>query len=154
MMQSMQKEQLQEMQINHDGKSATSSMQVKFKVQPFSSLKRIPKVNERKLHVSSPKLLNRLIIISQRDMTVKISLKYELTPVPFYLFRNKDQKMNKSNKAGFCNASLKRLTDPLRGSCLAKSDLAPTSPCTEAIHQTGVGLVSNLLSILEDILRN
>ena len=99
------------MQINLDGKSATSSMQVKFKVQPLSSL-RIPKVNERKLHINSLKLFNRLII-SQRDMTVKTSLEYELTPVPLSLLSNEDQKMNKANKASFCNTSLKRLTDPL-----------------------------------------
>ena len=102
-----------EMQINLDGKSVTSTMQVKFKVQALSSLRKIPKVNEKKLHINSLKLFNRLIIISQRDMTVETSLEYELTPFPLSLFSNKNQKMNKANKAGFSNTSLKGLTDPL-----------------------------------------
>ena len=101
------------MRINLDGKSATSSMQVKFKVQPLSSLRRIPKVNEMKLHINLFKLFIQLIIISQRDMTVETSLEYRLTPVPLSLFSNKRPEMNKANKAGFCNTSLKRLTDPL-----------------------------------------
>ena len=46
-------------------------------------------------------------------MTVETSLEYELTPFPLSLFSNKDQKMNKANKAGFSNTSLKGLTDPL-----------------------------------------
>ena len=79
-----------EMQINLDGKSVTSTMQVKFKVQALSSLRKIPKVNEKKLHINSLKLFNRLIIISQRDMTVETSLQYELTPFPLSLFSNKD----------------------------------------------------------------
>jgi len=87
------------MQINLDGKSAISSMQVKFKVQPLSSPRRVPKVNDRKLHINLLKLFNWLLIISQRDMTVETSLKYELTPAPLSLFSNKDQKMNKANKA-------------------------------------------------------
>jgi len=46
-------------------------------------------------------------------MTVETSLKYELTPVPLSLFSNRDQKMNKPNKAGFSKTSLKELTVPL-----------------------------------------
>jgi len=46
-------------------------------------------------------------------MTVERSLEYELTPFPLSLFSNKDQKMNKANKAGFFNTSLKGLTDSL-----------------------------------------
>ena len=49
-----------------------------------------------------------------RDIvTVETSLEYELIPFPLSLFSNKDQKMNKANKAGFSNTSLKGLTDPL-----------------------------------------
>ena len=101
------------MQINLDGKSVTSIIQVKFKVQALSSLRKIPKVNEKKLHINSLKLFNQLIIISQRDMTVETSLEYELTPFPLSLFSNKDQKMNKAKKVGFSNTSLKGWTDPL-----------------------------------------
>ena len=53
-----------EMQINLDGKSVTSTMQVKFNVQALSSLRKIPKINEKKLHINSLKLFNRLIILS------------------------------------------------------------------------------------------
>ena len=88
-------------------------MQVKFKVQAFSSLRKISKVTEKKLHINSLKLFNRPIIISQRDMTVEKSLEYGLTPFPLSLSSNKDQKVNKANKAGFSNTSLKGLTDPL-----------------------------------------
>jgi hypothetical protein len=100
-----------EMQIKLDGKSVTSSMEVKFKVQALSSLRKIPKVNEKKIHLNSLKLFNRLVIFAQRDMTVDTSLEYELTPFPLSLFSNKDQKMNKANKADFSNTSLKDLTD-------------------------------------------
>ncbi|KAK1890378.1 Chromosome-associated kinesin KIF4 [Dissostichus eleginoides] len=88
-------------------------MEVKSKVQALSSLRKIPKINEKKIHLDSLKLFNRLIIFAQRDMTVETSLAYELTPFPLSLFSNKDQKMNKANKAGFSKTSLKELTDPL-----------------------------------------
>ena len=58
-----------EMQIKLDGQSVTSTMEVKFKVQALSSLRKIPKVNEKKIHLDSLKLFNRLIIFAQRDMT-------------------------------------------------------------------------------------
>ena len=102
-----------EMQTKLDGQSVTSTMEVKFKVQALSSLRKIPKVNEKKIHLDSLKLFNRLIIFAQRDMTVEASLAYELTPIPLSLFSNKDQKMNKANKAAFSKTSLKKLTVPL-----------------------------------------
>ncbi|KAI3378566.1 hypothetical protein SNEBB_000964 [Seison nebaliae] len=101
------------MQIKLDEQSVTSTMEVKYKVQALSSLKKVPKVNEKKIHLNSLKLFNRLIIFAQRNMTVETSLEYELTPFPLSLFSNKDQKMNKPNKAGFSNTSLKELTEPL-----------------------------------------
>ncbi|KAE8291497.1 hypothetical protein D5F01_LYC11105 [Larimichthys crocea] len=63
-----------EMQIKLDGRSATSTMEVKLKVQALSSLRKIPKVNEKKIHLDSLKLFNRLIILAQRAMTVETSL--------------------------------------------------------------------------------
>ena len=102
-----------EMQTKMDGQSVTSTMEVKFKVQALSSLRKIPKVNEKKIHLDSLKLFNRLIIFAQRDMTVEASLAYELIPIPLSLFSNKDQKMNKANKAAFSKTSLKKLTVPL-----------------------------------------
>ncbi|KAK1893893.1 Chromosome-associated kinesin KIF4 [Dissostichus eleginoides] len=102
-----------EMENKLDGQSVTSTMEVKSKVQALSSLRKIPKINEKKIHLDSLKLFNRLIIFAQRDMTVETSLAYELTPFPLSLFSNKDQKLNKANKAGFSKTSLKELTDPL-----------------------------------------
>lgn len=102
-----------EMQKKLDGQSVTSTMEVKFKVQALSSLRKIPKVNEKKIHLNSLRFFNRLIILAQRDMTVETSLEYELTPLPLSLFSNKDQKMNKANKAIFSKTSLKVLTHPL-----------------------------------------
>ena len=101
-----------EMQIKLDGQSVTSSMDVKSKVKALSSLRKIPTVNE-KIYLDSVKLFNRLIIFAQQEMTVETSLQYELTPFPLSLFSNKDQKMNKANKAVFSKTSLKALTDPL-----------------------------------------
>ena len=101
------------MQIKLDGQSVTSTMEIKSTVKALSSLRKIPKTNEKKIHLDSLKLFNRLILFAQRDMTVETSLEYELTPFPLSLFSNKDQKMNKANKAGFAKTSLKKLTDPL-----------------------------------------
>ncbi len=97
------------MQVKLDGHAVTSTMEVKFKVHALSSLRKIPKVNEKKIHLNSLKLFNRLIIFAQRKGTVDSSLEYELTPFPLSLVSNKDQKINKANKAGFSNTSLKEL---------------------------------------------
>ena len=70
-------------------------------------------VNEKKILLDSLKFFNRLIIFAQRDMTVEASLQYELTPFPLSLFSNKDQKMNKVNKAEFSKTSMKVSTNPL-----------------------------------------
>jgi len=102
-----------EMQIKLDGQPVTSTMVVKSKVQALSTLRKLPLVNDKKIHLDSLKLFNRLIIVAQRDMTVELSLQYELTPFPLSLFSNKDHKMNKPNKAEFSKTSLKALTDPL-----------------------------------------
>ncbi|KAE8297839.1 hypothetical protein D5F01_LYC02310 [Larimichthys crocea] len=105
-----------EMQIKLDGRSATSTMEVKLKVQALSSLRKIPKVNEKKTHLDSLNCefsCSTDIILAQRAMTVETSLQYELTSFPLSMFSNKNQKMNKPNKAGFSKTSLKDLTDPL-----------------------------------------
>ena len=100
-----------DMQKKLDGQSVTTTMEVKFKLQALSSLRKIPKVNEKKILLDSLKFFNRLILLAQRDMTVENALQYELTPIPLSLFSNKDQKMNKANKAAFSKSSLKGLTD-------------------------------------------
>ena len=114
-----------DVQIKLDGKSVTSTMDVKSKVQPLSSLRKIPKVNEKKIYLGSLILFNRLIIFAQRDMTVKAILEYELPPFPLSLFSNEDQKMNNANKAGFSKTSLQELTNPL--------DLTNQTCCTLVI---------------------
>ena len=60
-----------EMQIKLDGQSVTSSMDVKSKVKALSSLRKIPTVNEKKIHLDSVKLFSRLIIFAQWEMTVQ-----------------------------------------------------------------------------------
>lgn len=102
-----------EMQIKLNGQPVTTTMDVKSKIKALSSLRKIPKVNDKKIDLDSLKLFNRLIIFAQRDMTIETSLRYELTPFPLSLFSNKDQKMNKANKADFAKASLKALTVPI-----------------------------------------
>ena len=88
-------------------------MDVKSKIKAMSSLRKFPLVNEKKMQLDSLKLFNRLIIFSQRDMTVETSLQYELTPFPLSLFSNKDQMMNKTNNADVSKTSLKALAEPL-----------------------------------------
>ena len=53
-----------EMQKKMDAQPVTSTVEVKFKVQALSSLRKIPKLNERKIHLNSLRLFNRLIIIA------------------------------------------------------------------------------------------
>lgn len=101
-----------EMQIKLDGQLVTSTSHVKSKIKAMSSLRKIPLVEE-KSHFDSLKWFNQMIIFAQWDMTVKASLQYEMTPFPLFLIGNRDQKMNKANKAGFSKTSLKELSDPL-----------------------------------------
>ena len=53
-------------QIKLDGKSVTSTMEVKFKVNALSSLRKIFKVNAKKIRLNSFKLFNRLLILARR----------------------------------------------------------------------------------------
>ena len=55
-----------EMQIKLDGKSVTSTMEVKFKVNALSSLRKNSNVYGKKIHLNSLKLFNRLLILAQR----------------------------------------------------------------------------------------
>ena len=95
------------------------------KVQALSSLRKIPMVKEKKIHPDSLKMFNRLIIFAQRDMTVERSLQYELTTFPLHMFSNKEQKMNKANRADFSKTSLEALTYQL--------DLSNQPSCTLVI---------------------
>ena len=84
-----------------DKQTPTETIELKSRVQALSSLRKIPKVNEKKIHLDSLKFFNRLIVIAQREMTVETSLEYELTPFPLSLFSYKDNKMNQTNKVAF-----------------------------------------------------
>lgn len=144
------------MQIKLDGQSVTSTMDVKSKIKALSSLRKTILVNEKEIHLDSLKLFNRLIIFAQRDMTVETSLQYELTPFPLSLFSNKDQKMNKANKADFSKKSLKALSDPC--------DLTDQPCCTLVIdggwllymvkwkqHQTWQEIANSYLSYVQHL---
>jgi len=61
------------MQIKLDGQPVTSTMGVKFKVKALSSLRKISKVSDRKIHLKSVKLFSRLIIFAQREMALETS---------------------------------------------------------------------------------
>ena len=51
-------EMWREMQVKLDGQSVTSTMEVNFKVHALSSLRKVPKVNEKKIHLDSIKFFN------------------------------------------------------------------------------------------------
>ena len=55
-----------EMHKKLDEQSVTSTMEVKhkFKVKALSSLRKLPKLNERKIHLISIRLFYRLIIVA------------------------------------------------------------------------------------------
>ena len=87
-----------EIQTKLDGKSVTSTMEMRFKVKTLSSLRKTPKVNEKNIHLNLLKLFNRLIILAQRNKSVDTSLQYELAPFPLSLFSNKDKKNDKGEQ--------------------------------------------------------
>ncbi|CAB4039507.1 Hypothetical predicted protein [Paramuricea clavata] len=141
-----------EMQIKLNGQSVTSTMELKFKVQALSPLRKLPKLNEKKIHLNSHKLFNRLIIIAQRDMTVETRSEYELTPFPLSLFSNQDQRMNKVNKAGFSKTSLKELIDPVDLTDHIRPDmihLTPRAKFMDNLHNK-----SKLIHLLSSTFRN
>jgi hypothetical protein len=41
---------------------------------------------------------HKMIIVAQRDMTVELSLQYELTPFPLSLFSNKENEQAKQGR--------------------------------------------------------
>ena len=88
-------------------------MDVKSKVKPLSSFRKLPTLDNSKIQLDSLKLFNRLIIIVQREVTLESSLQYELTPLPLSLFNAKDHKMNKANKGEFSKICFKALIGPV-----------------------------------------
>ena len=61
-------------------------------------MKTVIKVKYKSLVLDSVKLFNRLVIVSQQDLSIRESLQYELTALPMSLF-HRTQFMRKSNKA-------------------------------------------------------
>lgn len=86
-------------QKSHDGMSYEDTMHSKLKVRPLANLTKKPvKVNGKDVYIDTLKLFTRLMIIGERELSVKDSLCYELTPLPTALFDDK-QGMRKTNKA-------------------------------------------------------
>ena len=69
-----------------------------YKVKPLSHLMKTVKIKDKTLVLDSVKLFNRLVIVSQQELSVKESYEFELTAVPMSLF-DKTQFMRKPNKA-------------------------------------------------------
>ena len=86
-------------QESHDGMNYEDTMHSKLKVRPLANLTRKPvKVNGKDVYIDTLKLFTRLMIIGERELNVKDSLCYELTPLPTPWFDDK-QGMRKTNKA-------------------------------------------------------
>lgn len=88
----------QSIQQSLDNGSFLSKFPSKMRVKPLSHLTKTLKIKDKEVVIQSLKLFNRLIIISERELTVKDSLAYELTPLPMSLFLD-TQYMRKTNKA-------------------------------------------------------
>ena len=97
-----------QMQIKLDGQPVTSIMGVKLKVQAFSSLRKISKVSDRKIHLNSVKLFSRLIMFAQREMAVETSYEYELTScrLQYHCSAAKGHTINKAGTGCFCRICL------------------------------------------------
>lgn len=81
-----------------DGGSFVDKMSTKSKVKNLSLLKKPVKVSNVSVVVDLLKLFFRLIAISEREISLKESLSYELTQLPLALF-DKELYMRKPNKA-------------------------------------------------------
>ena len=93
-----------------DGLSFVDTISTKQKVKNLSSLKKGVEIQKQKVVSESLKLFTRLTIASQRDLTIKDSLGYELTTLPMSLFDEK-QYMRKANKPNL-GQYLKSFADP------------------------------------------
>ena len=74
-----------------------SAMEVKVEVKSLSSVRKIPKLNEKKIHLISIRLFNRLIIVAQQDIKLEANLEHELTPLHLFLFSNKINEQDKKS---------------------------------------------------------
>ena len=96
-------------QRNHDNLTYyTDTMQTKNKVKPLSVLEKTVKMKEKTLYIDTMKLFTRLMVIGERELSIKESFCYELTPLPTSFFTN-GQKMRKTNKAVLGNKLKKML---------------------------------------------
>ena len=80
-----------------DGVNFMSKVSLKFKCKNFDALKKKIKINNEDVVLEPYKLLNRLAVVSQRNVTVSESLGYELTILPTSIF-NEEQFMKSSKK--------------------------------------------------------
>lgn len=86
-------------------------------------------------------------------MTVETSSQYGLTRLSLSLFSNKDQKMNKANRADFSKTSLKALCDPLdltnQPCCTMMTDGGWLLYMVKLEHQTLQEIANSYLSYMQ-----
>ena len=86
-------------QESHDGLNYEETMHSKLKVKPLTQLNKKPvKVNGKDVYIDTMKLFTRLMVIGERELSIRESLCYELTSYPTAIFDEK-QCMRKTNKA-------------------------------------------------------
>ena len=66
------------MQIKLDVQTGTSTLEVTFKVQVLSYLRKSPKINDKRIQLILVKLFNRIIFFAQFDMSLDKGIEYEM----------------------------------------------------------------------------
>ena len=88
------------LQKSLDNENYSTKFQTKQRIKPLSHLKKTVRVNGTDVNFDPNTLFNRLLIISEREISKEESLKFELTSKPMSLF-TEDYFMRKSEKAKF-----------------------------------------------------
>ena len=81
-----------------DGGNFTDKFPNKLKCKNFDALRKTVKINKRETVLQPLMLFTRLALVSQRQLTLKQSLCFELTPLPMSLFDDK-QFLRKPDKS-------------------------------------------------------
>ena len=87
-----------EMQTKLDGKSVTSTVEVRFKVKTLSSIRKTPKVNEKNIYINSLKMFIRLIILAQRNNVSRYKFRVRADSLPLVLAQKQRLKIDKGEK--------------------------------------------------------
>ena len=88
------------LQKSLDNENYSTKFQTKQRIKPLSHLKKTVRVNGTDVNFDPNTLFNRLLIISEREISKEESLKFELTSKPLSLF-TEDYFMRKFEKAKF-----------------------------------------------------